>query len=100
MKNLASHDIVIGLYFVIVLLAIAFGLGPGRARSFEVVVMDLVLYATGLALTRGGLIKTTTPASAFFNALLYRLTLFSALFLSYFQLRFILPAVSERAVDA
>lgn len=99
-KNLASHDIVIGVYFVIVLLAIAFGLGPGRAHSFEVVVTDLVLYATGLVLTRGGVIKTNTPASAFFNALLYRLTLFSALFLSYFQLRFILPAVSERAVDA
>ena len=99
-KSLASHDWVILIYFIIVLLAIAFGLGPGRAHSFGVVVTDLVLFVAGLAITRGEVIPTNTTFLKTLNGLVYRLTCFSAIFLSYFQLRFILPAVSERAVDA
>lgn len=99
-KSLASHDYVIGGYFTIVLICLIFGSGPGRQHGIEMVVADLSLFLVGLILTRGELIKKTTPWGAFTNAFLYRLTLFAAVFLSYFQLREILPAVSERAVDA
>jgi hypothetical protein len=99
-KSLASHDLVLLVYFVVVLLAIAFGLGPGRAHSFKVVSIDLALFVAGLALTRGEILPLNTTWQKTLNGFVYRMTCFSAIFLSYFQLRFILPAVSERAVDA
>jgi PAP2 superfamily len=99
-RSLASHDWVIITYFIISLLAIGFGLGPGRAHSFKVVSIDLALFIAGLALTRGEILPTKTTFMKTLSGLVYRLTCFSAIFLSYFQLRFILPAVSERAVDA
>lgn len=98
-RNLASHDYVIGSYFVIVFFALLFGEGPGRPHSMHIMLMDFSLFFGGLLLTRGEIIKKTTPIGAFANAFLYRMTLFAATFLSYFQLRTILPAVSERAVD-
>ncbi len=55
-----------------------------------------MLFTIGVVLTRGGLLSPTSPTSA----LVYRLTLFSTLFLSYFQLRWILPAVSPYSLDA
>ena len=47
----------------------------------------------GLALTRGEILR----AGSFANSFIYRMTVWLAVFLSYFQLRHILPAVSERA---
>src|SRR6516164_3936246 len=68
-KNLAPQDWYIAGYFVVMMLAVVFA-----------------CLVTGLALTRGGLLR---PGS-FANSLLYRLTVWLAVFLSYFQLRHIL----------
>jgi hypothetical protein len=95
-RNLAPQDWYIGTYFPIILLALAFGSGPDRPSCMRLVLIDWMLFATGLALTRGGVLR---PGS-FLNSFLYRMTVFLGVFLSYFQLRHILPAVSERAVDA
>src|SRR5438105_804979 len=95
-RNLAPQDWYITLYFCVMQLALVFGSGPDRQSCIALVWVDFTLFGLGLALTRGGILRQ----GSFANALLYRLTVFLAVFLSYFQLRHILPAVSERAVDA
>ena len=99
-RNLASHDYVIGSYFVIVFFALLFGDGPGRGHSMRIMAMDFGLFLGGLLLTRGEIIKKTTPWGASANAFIYRMSLFAATFLSYFQLKTILPAVTSRTADA
>jgi len=77
-------------------LALVFGSGPDRQSCIGLVSIDFLLFALGMTLTRGGILKQ----GSFANAMLYRMTVFLAVFLSYFQLRHILPAVSSRAIDA
>ena len=95
-KNLGVQDWMIGLYFVLVCLAVTYGSGPNRSECIQSVLIDLSLFATGIILTRGGILRI----GSFANDMLYRLTVFLAVFLSYFQLRDILPAVNVHAVDA
>ena len=95
-RNFAPQDWYIATYFSVMTLAILCGTGPGREHSLSLVGADVTCLALGLALTRGEILKPGTFASA----LIYRLTVWLTVFLSYFQLRHILPAVSERAVDA
>jgi hypothetical protein len=94
-RNLAPQDWYIALYFAIMLTAVACGTGPGRQHCIELVTVDILCLAAGLALTRGNII----PPGTFANAMLYRLTVWLTVFFSYFQLLHILPAVSERAID-
>lgn len=95
-KNLSAQDWWIGLYFGLLLFALAIGTGPGRAEAAQKVAIDLSVFVVAVALTRGGVLKH----GSFANGLVYRLSVFLAVFLSYFQLRTILPAVSMRSVDA
>ncbi|MGO8992685.1 MAG: phosphatase PAP2 family protein, partial [Polyangiaceae bacterium] len=67
----------------------------GREHSLSLILADSVCLAAGLALTRGGILRP----GGFPNSMLYRLTVWLPPFCSYFQLRHILPAVSERTVD-
>ena len=95
-RNLAPQDWYIAAYFGVMMLAVVFGSGPDRDHCERLVAADIGCLFAGLALTRGGLLKAGTLA----NAMVYRLTVWLTVFLSYFQLRNILPAVSERALDA
>ncbi len=95
-KNLSAQDWLIGLYFGLLSFALAIGTGSGRALSFQHIAVDFVCFATGIILTRGGVLRYGSLA----NGIVYRLTVFLAVFLSYFQLRDVLPAVSSRALDA
>lgn len=95
-KNLAVQDGYITLYWIVMMFAVAFGSGPGREACLRTVIWDFALFVAGLVLTRGGVLKI----GSFSNEMLYRVTIFCSVFLSYFQLRVILPAVSTRAVDA
>lgn len=94
--NTGAQDWLLGTYFVLMLLALAFGSGPGREHCIKMVLLDVALFCVGLLLTRGGILRHGT----FANAMVYRLTVFAVVFLTYFQLREILPAVSSRSVDA
>jgi hypothetical protein len=96
LRNLAPQDLYIGGYFVLIMFALALGTGPDRPHCMRLVLVDVACFTAGLALTRGSILR---PCS-FANTMLYRLTVWLAVFLSYFQLREILPAVSERAIDA
>lgn len=95
-KNLAAQDLLIGGYFALMLLAVLTAKGPGRDESVRTVLIDIACLSGGMLLTRGGILRHGT----FVNGLVYRFTLFLGVFLSYFQLRLILPAVSPHSVDA
>ena len=83
-------------YFVLLFVGVLFGAGPDRMLAGRIVVEHLVVLAIGLALTRGAILRR----GGFASALLYRLTLFSTVLSSYFQLRVILPAAAPRVEDA
>ncbi len=95
-RNLAVQDLVIGVYFTLLMGAVLTAKGPGRDESIRTVSIDIVCLSVGLLLTRGGILRQASFASG----LVYRITLFLAVFLSYFQLRWILPAVSPHTLDA
>ncbi|WP_394826909.1 phosphatase PAP2 family protein [Pendulispora albinea] len=94
--SLAAQDWLVMSYFTVILLALFFGHGPGRVRCIEHVLVDVGLVGLGLALTRGGLL----PRGSLASSVVYRFTMFGAVFLTYFQLRDILPAASPYSLDA
>jgi hypothetical protein len=94
--NLAAQDIHNIVYFALMLIAVLTANGPGRDQSIRTVLIDITCLAVGLALTRGEILRN----GSFSHGLVYRLTLCLAVFLSYFQLRWILPAVSPHSLDA
>ena len=95
-RNLAVQDVFILAYFIILAVAVGFGSGPGRHECLQVLAIDIGALLLGLFLTRSEII----PVGAFWNSFLYRVSLWIPIFLSYFQLREILPAVTMRALDA
>ncbi|WP_394848223.1 phosphatase PAP2 family protein [Pendulispora brunnea] len=95
-RNLAVQDWLVLGYFTVLLLSLVFGSGPGRVRCIEHVLIDVALVGLGLSLSRGGLL----PQGSLGNTIVYRTTMFGAVFLTYFQLRDILPAVTQHSVDA
>jgi len=95
-RNLAAQDWLISFYFLALGLAVAFGSGPNRGMSLLRIGVDLAMLWTGILVVRGELLR---PES-FAGSLIYRLSLFAPVVLSYFQLRDILPAVSSRSLDA
>src|ERR1019366_2986426 len=70
-RELAVQDWFIAGYFVVVLLAVVFGTGPGHAESVSIVVSDIVILWAGLVLSRGGILTRGTIVSE----LVYRLSL-------------------------
>jgi hypothetical protein len=96
LKNLSVHDYAVFVFFTIMFMALLFGTGPKRVECMGKVVIDVGLFILGLVLTRGYVI----PKGTFINSFGYRVVIFCAIFIPYFQLRDILPAVSLRSVDA
>jgi PAP2 superfamily len=95
-RNLAAQDLFVAGYLFVLALAVLTARGAGRDTSLRLVAADIVGFAIGLVLTRGGVLRQ----GSFANALVYRLTVFLPVFLSYFELRWILPVVSPHSLDA
>jgi hypothetical protein len=95
-RNLAMQDIMISVYFALMMIAVLTAKGPGADESIRTVAIDIAGLTIGLVLTRGQILRQGTFAKGH----VYRITLFLAVFLSYFQLRWILPAVSPHSLDA
>ena len=94
--HLSVQDWFLAAYFFILSCAVAFGSGEQRNESLKWVGLDVVLFLAALYLTRGGVIRR----GSFASNLVYRVALFVAFLASYLQLRFILPTVTARVVDA
>lgn len=95
-RNLAVQDLLVSGYLVLLMAAVLTAKGPDRRISIETVVVDITFFAVGILLTRGGILRQ----GGFASSIVYRFTVFLPVFLSYFQLRWILPAVSPHSLDA
>lgn len=95
-RRIAVQDVFVTVYFTVLTLAVVMGNGPDRPHCLRVLAVDMTALLLGFFVTRGGII----PYGNFWNSFLYRVTIWIPLFLSYFQLREILPAVTTRALDA
>jgi len=95
-RDLAPHDWLIIAYFGLLFVGVLFGAGPNRLEAAQTVGLDTLCLLMGLGLTRGDVLTR----GGFASSMLYRLTLFTTVLSSYFQLRVILPASAPRAVDA
>ncbi len=95
-ENFAVQDALVGVYLLLLLFALAVGNGPNREQCAWIVVADLTFFLAAITITRGGVLRQ----GSFANSLVYRLAVFLPVFLSYFQLKQIAPAVTTRAVDA
>jgi len=95
-RNVTVTEAVVAIYFTLMLFAVAFGTGPGHDECVRTVLIDIALFTTAVVITRGGILRQ----GSFAQEMGSRLTVFLGVFLSYFQLRHILPAVSSRALDA
>ena len=93
-RNLALQDWIVAIYLVILVVAISVGNGGNRESCYRMVALDAAILIVNVVLVRGEL------ARGAFASLLYRVCAFMPVFLSYFQLRWILPTVTNRSVDA
>ncbi len=93
-RNMAVQDWFVLGYFLVLIAAVIGGSGPNRAGNLRTLLHDTAIITVALVLVRGELLKGVAAAT------LYRLGLIVSILLSYFQLRWILPAVTSRAVDA
>lgn len=95
--HLAVHDWMLGIYFVLLGIAVLFGSPENKARCLEAIALDLGIFWTGVLIARSDVLW---KRGTFANGLFYRLTLFLTFQFSYFQLREILPQVTSRVLDA
>jgi hypothetical protein len=96
LRDFSPLDWLVVVFFAILVLAVVTGTGIDRGESLAILGGDWLALLTGLALTRGGVLRR----GSFAGALAYRFTIFGTIASSYFELRVILPAASSRAVDA
>ena len=91
---LGAQDWLVLSYLVILLVEVLVGDGPRRGPALRCVGADLTIFAGTLWIVRGELVKHLLV-----RRLLYRVALLVAIFGSFLQLQYILPAVSGPARD-
>lgn len=92
--NLAAQDWLISIYFCVLFLALAFGNGEGKRDCYRMLAFDVGVLAVGFVFVRGEILKGAI------GSFVYRLSVLLPVVISYFQLRWILPAVNTGALDA
>jgi hypothetical protein len=95
-RNVAIQDWLVVGYFFILLGAVLVGKGPRWGVSLQTVITDLAIFTLAILLVRGEILKQ----DGYLAGLVYRAGIFGPPFLSYFQLRWVLPTVTQRALDA
>ena len=93
-RNLAVVDWIATVYFTTLVLCLLVTHGPNCWGSLKDVCIDFTMLILAFVLVRGEL---TTGALA---AVLYRVGITAPIVLSYFQLRWIAPAITSRALDS
>ncbi len=95
-RTLAVQDVLLGTYLTLLAIAVAIGDGHDKGPAALRVAFDCTMFATGLFLSRGGILREDSIASG----LVYRMATMLTVFLSYFHLREIIPAVTSHERDA
>lgn len=93
-RTLAAQDWLVFAYLTVLFVVTVLGAGPRRETALAGLAVDLGLFALGVGLARGGIVRGAL------GALAYRLGIFAGLFGSFLQLQFILPTATPHAIDA
>jgi len=93
-RNMAVIDWIATVYFAILAMCLLVTRGPNCWGSLKDVCIDYSMLILCLVLVRGEVVRGIASAA------LYRAGIMAPIVLSYFQLRWILPAISQRAYDA
>lgn len=93
-RNMAVVDWIAFTYFGVMACALLYTRNANCWGSLKDVCIDWAMLSVMLALVRGDLVRGVVAAS------LYRVGIMLPIVLSYFQLRWILPAITPRTVDA
>ena len=94
LASFAVHDVVLLVYFFVFVGLVAAGSGEHRSLSALMLVADLAWFALAVTLAR------ITSKQGRAREVFYRMTLVGLIVASYIQLRWILPVVTSRRVDA
>ena len=93
LRNMAVVDWIAGIYFGVLACELVANRNPNWVGSLKDVCIDWTMLILMLVLVRGEVIKGAAASS------LFRLGITAPVVLSYFQLRWILPAINTRALD-
>ncbi len=96
MRAMAVQDWLLVGYFTALMVMVYRGTGPRRDFCVERVGADLAVVLLGLAVVRGEIARW----GGFVGSLFYRSLLICSVLGSYFQLKDVLPEVTQRSVDA
>lgn len=95
-RTLAVQDVLIGTYLTVLAFAVVTGDGQDKSGAAARVALDMGIFLAGVVLAKSGVLREGSIASG----LVYRLATFLPIFLSYFHLREIIPAVTSHVRDA
>lgn len=95
-RNAAVQDWGILIYFFVLVACVLNSRGPHWVESIRNLAIDIFALTAVLVFVRGEIFKP----EGWWSGLAYRIGIFVPVFLSYFQLRWILPCVTQRALDA
>lgn len=95
-RNACVQDWAVSIYFCVLMVCVLMGKGPHWIESMRNLCIDLFTFVAIVIFVRGEIFKP----EGFWSGLAYRIGIFTPAFMSYFQLRWILPAVTQRSLDA
>jgi hypothetical protein len=95
-RNAAIQDWAVLAYFFVLVVCVLNSRGPHWIESIRNLMIDISTFTLILIFVRGEIFKP----EGWWAGLAYRIGIFTPPFLSYFQLRWILPCVTQRALDA
>lgn len=96
LRNMPFQDWWVLSYLLILLSAVLVGKGVGWEGSARTVGFDIAFFVACLVLVRGEILRR----ESYLASLVYRIGIFTPTFTSYFQLRYVLPSVTSKALDA
>lgn len=93
--SFATQDWLVGAYLLVLLVSVMFGGGPHRTTAVAWLLVDVVVFFACMLVARSQVERWRLAADV-----LYRAGLIGALIASFLQLHLILPAASDRVLDA
>lgn len=96
LRNVPFQDWWVLSYLVVLLVAVLLGRGLAWQGSAQTMAIDIAFFVGCLVLVRGELLRR----ESYIASVVYRIAIFTPTFASYFQLRYVLPSITSKALDA